>query len=695
MPHVSLPLFLNLGCGPIFSRAPEWLNMDVDPTAVERGHVCAYPPILGIPFADARFDGVYHARLLEKLARGQVLPFLRECFRVLRPGGILRVTTKNAESLLRTYLDTLAEVRTGEPGACERLRWMQAELCAPWDKAGPQDQIQAVWRGASDSTAAFIRSRVGTALDAVPREPAPRPNAMPEIPLGYPAAEGAPSADRIRWLYDACTLSALLEEAGFEDARSVPFAESALPDFTLDTAPDGSPRCPHSLYMEACKPFRTPRAAPRVTLFSTSDGGGAAIAALRLHQALREEDVPSLTYVQHKSGHAPLTYVLPPPADDRVLPDGKGGALLASALRDRRRQARVLRDFPQRPAGSEAFSDSEAALRLRNVPLLAENDIFHLHWVAGFIDVPGNTEFLAGKKIVWTLHDMNPFTGGCHYADGCDKYLTQCGACPQLGSHRERDLAWQTWKRREYAYRKLDITVVSPSRWLAEEARKSALLGRFPIHCIPNGLPLDVFRPYDRSAARNALGLDADARVLMFSAAGVLNRRKGFSFLLEALGLLREEPLTQNLVLLITGDGGDLLRGLPYSIKALGRVDRPEVMALAYSAADAVALPTLEDNLPNVLLETLACGTPAVSFAVGGVPEIIEHGETGWLAPPRDVRALAGCLRLALKDTVNFRRSRLCRAQALEKYSLKRCAEAYSALYAQLCPRTDISAQEE
>lgn len=695
MSHVSTPRFLNLGCAPICSPMAEWLHMDTALTAGERGHVCAYPPVLGIPFADARFDGVYHARLLEKLARGQVLPFLRECFRVLRPGGILRVTTNDLESLLKSYLDTLAEVRAGEPGAWERLRWMQAELCAPWDKTGPRDQLEAMWRGASDSTAAFIRSRVGTALDAIPREPAPRLNAMPEIPLGYPTAEGVPSTDRIRWLYDACTLSALLEEAGFEDTRSVAFAESALPDFTLDTAPDGSPRYPHSLHLEARKPFPTPMGTPRVTLFSTSDGGGAGIAALRLHQALRDEDVSSLTYVQHKSGNAPLAYVLPPPAGDRILPDGKGGALLASALRDRRRQARVLADFPQRPAGSEAFSDSEATLRLREVPLLAESDIFHLHWVAGFIDVPGNAEFLAGKKIVWTLHDMNPFTGGCHYADGCDKYLTQCGACPQLGSRRERDLAWQTWKRREYAYRKLDITVVSPSRWLAEEARKSALFGRFPVHCIPNGLPLDVFRPYDRSAARKVLGLDADARVLMFSAAGVLNRRKGFSSLLEALGLLREEPLTQNLVLLITGDGGDLLRGLPYSVKALGRVDRPEVMALAYSAADAVALPTQEDNLPNVLLEALACGTPAVSFAVGGVPEIIEHGETGWLAPPRDVRALAECLRQALEDTGNLRRSRLCRAKALEKYSLKRCAEAYSALYARLYPRTDISAQEK
>ena len=680
MPHNFIPRFLNLGCGPIFSHTPEWLNMDPDPAVGERDHVCAYPPVLGVPFADNRFDAVYHAHLLEKLARGQVLPFLRECFRVLRPGGILRIVTKDVESLLKSYIDALTEVRAGEPDAWERLRWMQAELCAPWSKTGRRDQMEAVWRGASDSAAAFIRSRVGTALDAVTRESAPRSSSMPEIPLGYAAEEAPPSADRIRWLYDVCTLSALLEEGGFENTHSVSFTESALPDFTLDTAPNGMPRHPHSLYLEARKPFGTPIAEPRVTLFSTSDAGGAAIAALRLHQALRGENVPSLTYVQHKSGNTPLVYVLPPPPDDRVLPDGKGGALLASAPRDRRRQARILGDYPQRPAGSESFSDSEAALRLHNAPLLAESDIFHLHWVAGFIDVPGNTEFLVGKKIVWTLHDMNPFTGGCHYADGCDKYLTQCGACPQLGSHRERDLAWQTWKRREYAYRKLDITVVSPSRWLAEEARKSSLLGRFPVHHIPNGLPLDVFRPYDRSAARNALGLAADARVLMFSAAGVFNRRKGFSSLLEALGLLREEALARNLVLLITGDGGDLLRGLPYSIKAMGRVDRPEIMALAYSAADAVALPTQEDNLPNVLLEALACGTPAVSFAVGGVPEIIEHGKTGWLAPPRDVRALADCLLQALADRTPSRRL-ACRTTALEHYSLSLQARRYQELY--------------
>lgn len=185
-----------------------------------------YPPRLGIPFADERFDGVYHAGLLKSFPRGQALPFLRECRRVLRPGGIVRVTTNDADSLLKAYLEVLAST--------------------------PQEY---------------------------------------------------------------------------------------------------------------------------------------------------------------------------------------------------RRQARALAAWPARPAGCEAFSDSKTTLRLGAVPLLAENDISHLHWVAGFIEVPGNTDFLARKKkIVWTLHDLNLFTGGCHYADGCDKYLTQCGACPQLGSNGERDLAWQTWK---------------------------------------------------------------------------------------------------------------------------------------------------------------------------------------------------------------------------------------------------------
>lgn len=682
MPDTLFPRFLNLGCGAAFSPSPEWLNLDIAPQPSARGHVHPYQLTMGIPFHDNSFEGVYHSHLLEHFPRTQALPFLRECLRVLRPNGILRVAVPDLEPILRRYLTALDQAREGIPEAEDHLLWMQIELLDQLVRRKSGGVMAAAWQTADEAVADFIRTRVGQELENIPRHPQPGPLALPEEALHLPTVDAAflEQGECHQWMYEEVSLSALLREAGFTDVHAVRHQESAISGFTLDSNPDGTARKPDSLYLEARKPDAPDCKAPSISLFSTSDMGGAAIAALRLHEGLRGEGLPSVTYVQHKSGAGSHVYVLPPPDGDKVLADGHGGALLASTGQERKRQAHALAAYPGRPAGCEAFSNSEAGLRLQGVPLLAESDVIHLHWVAGFIDVPGNVDFLSGKKIVWTLHDMNPFTGGCHYADGCDKYLTQCGACPQLGSSDEHDMARRTWKRKEYAYRKLNITVVAPSRWLAEEARKSSLMGRFPVCCIPYGLPLNVFKPYSRVAARDMLGIAHGARVLLFSADGVLNRRKGLNLLLEALGRLHGDPATEGLVLCIMGSGGEHLQGLPYTLKILGRINNPQVMAAVYSAADALALPTQEDNLPNVLLEALACGTPAVSFQVGGVPEIVEHGLTGWLAPPRDVDGLAQCLRQALTDNSSSRRT-LCRARALEQFPLSLQAQRYTELY--------------
>ncbi len=683
-----LPCFLNLGCGTAFSSSPEWLNVDIAPHSSVAKHVRRYHLAMGIPFADNRFDGVYHSHLLEHFPRAQALPFLKECLRVLRPGGILRVVVPDLESILRQYLDALEQARQNLPGADARLLWMQVELIDQMVRRKSGGMMATVWEEADEPTAAFIRSRIGQELENIPRHPQEVSLTLPEENLRLPTVNPAflEEGECHQWMYEEVSLTALLHEAGFTNIHTVRHHESSIPGFTLDSNLDGSARKPDSLYLEAHRPDTPTLQTPSVFMFSSSDTGGAAIAALRLHDGLRGEGKNSIAYVQRKSGSGSQIYVLPPSGDDRMVSDGQGGGLLASFGQERRRQAAALAAYPKRPVGCEAFSDSEAALRLHDVPLLAEGDIIHLHWIANFIDVPGNADFLKGKKIVWTLHDMNPFTGGCHYADSCDKYLTQCGACPQLGSDDERDMARRTWKRKDYAYRKLDITVVAPSRWLADEARKSSLMGRFPVHCIPYGLPTDVFKPYTRLSARELLGWGTDSRVLLFSADGVLNRRKGLSYLLEALGKLHAGTATEKTVLAVMGSGGDQLQGLPYPLKILGRVNTPHIMALVYSAADALVLPTLEDNLPNVLLESLACGTPAVSFRVGGVPEIVEHGRTGWLASPRNVEELAQCLHKALTDNAPNRRA-LCRAKALESYALPLQAQRYAELYRTLLNR--------
>lgn len=672
------PLYLNLGCGKIFYSSPEWVNIDIFPAEKKRIH--QYQLLLGIPFGDNVFDGVYHSHVLEHFPREQVPPFLRECLRVLRPGGTLRIAVPDLEAILHSYLAALEAARAGEIGARDRLLWMQTELIDQMTRRYSGGLMAPAWQKADDALATFIHSRVGGELDTIPRAPQPSPLSLPERPLSFslPDTEFLFNGECHQWMYDSFSLSLLLQEAGFINIRATSHRSDKMGGFQPDCNEQGKARKPDSFYMEAEKPAGSPTS-PVITLFATTDMGGAGIAALRLHDGLRQHNASSIVYLQYKAGTQAQAYVLPPAPDDRIVPDGHGGAFLASRSKDMRAQAHALAQWPDRPAGSEAFSASEAFPRLRDIPLLDQSDIFHFHWVAGFLDIPANTDFLKNKKIVWTLHDMNPFTGGCHYADGCDGYLYQCGSCPQLGSAKELDLSRRTWKRREYAYRNLDITVVAPSRWLAEEARKSSLMGRFPVHCIPNGLPTDIFKPYPKAAVRNTLGIPCEEKVLLFSADNILNRRKGFRYLLEALLLLHKENVSENITLLLLGNGGEQVRELPFTVKALGNLSSPQAMAAAYSAADAVVLPSLEDNLPNVLIEAQACGTPAVAFAVGGIPEIVEHEKNGWLAPARDVQALATCLRQALNNSSKYRP--YCRTHALEKFSLQLHVQSYKELY--------------
>lgn len=671
-------LYLNLGCGRYFSSSHEWINIDIAP--VDINHIYQYHLLLGIPFADNSFNGVYHSHILEHFPREQVLPFLRECLRVLRPGGILRIAVPDLENILRNYLAVLDAARREETGALDRLLWMQTELCDRMTRQHSGGLMISAWQRADENLTAFIRSRVGSELDCIPRNSQPSPLSLPEQPLALPILnrDFLLSGERHQWMYDNVSLTALLKDAGFVNIKTCSCNTTNFGGFQPDCSEQGTPRKPDSFYIEAQKnPGKIQY--PSVALFTTTDLGGAGIATLRLHNGLRQIEIPSVTYVQYKAGTHNYTYVLPPSQTDSILPDGHGGAFLASRTKDSRRLTQALAQWPNRPAGCEAFSISDASPRLRDVPLLDQMEIFHLHWIAGFLDIPANTDFLKNKKIVWTLHDMNPFTGGCHYAGNCSGYMKQCGSCPQLGSNKDYDLSRCTWKKRNYTYRNLDITIVTPSRWLADEVRKSTLMGKFPIHCIPNGIPMNVFKPYSKTSVRDTLGIPHEESVLLFSADNILNKRKGLQYLIEALLLLRKKVGQKNITLLLLGSGGEQIHKLPFTVRALGNLSSSLAMAAAYSAADAIVLPSLEDNLPNVLIEAQACGTPAVAFNIGGIPEIIEHGKTGWLAQAQNTEELSDGLLWAL--TPNPARSLLCRSHALEHYSLSTCAKAYESLY--------------
>ena len=415
----------------------------------------------------------------------------------------------------------------------------------------------------------------------------------------------------------------------------------------------------------------------RILQVSTSDeGGGAARAALRLQRGLRDAGHDSTMRVLSRLSR-----------DPHVVPLRRPGTPLAHArhlLRQASDPERRLKAAVRRHAIDGFSTDRSIWGTLLARQLDTDVDVVNLHWVSGFVDWETVLAPLAGRvPLVWTMHDQNPFTGGCHYAMGCDRFTDRCGRCPQLGSEREDDASRRTWLRKRRVLERMrpeDLHLVSPSRWLAGEARRSSLFGRFPTHVIPYGLDLSIFRPIDRGAARAALGLPPDAEVVLFVAASLRNPRKGFPLLVEALEALR---VRRPGVMLLSVGESEPMAGQRHL--CIGTVTNERMLPVVYAAADVFAIPSLRDNLPNTILESMACGVPVVGFDAGGQSDAITPGVTGELAPAGDIAALAAALERLLGD--DDRRRRMADAAADDartRFGSATQAAAYAALYRQL-----------
>ncbi len=401
--------------------------------------------------------------------------------------------------------------------------------------------------------------------------------------------------------------------------------------------------------------------------------GGAARAAYRLHSGLRTHGHDSTMLVERRASRDPAVMAFRRPMD------------LRSRLLRRLRRERIARDlarYASTPRRGEWFSDDRTEHGAALVAQLPPADVINLHWIAQFVDYRGFFGTVpAWTPVVWTLHDMSPFTGGCHYDWGCGKFSGQCSACPALSSDRPDDLARDIWQRKQDAFARVPegrLHIVAPSRWLAAEAGRSALLGRFPFAVIPNGIDTDDFAPRDRAAARDVLGIPPGVPAVLFVADQMDQARKGFGLLVEALRRLDDVP---GLHLLSIGSSSPAL-DLPFPHLHLGRIDNDRLLSLVYSAADVFALPSLQDNLPNTVIEAFACGTPVAAFDAGGTRDMVRPGETGALAPAGDVEGLRRALADLLRDP--DRRAALgenCRRVAVQEYSSELQARRYADLY--------------
>jgi glycosyltransferase involved in cell wall biosynthesis len=417
----------------------------------------------------------------------------------------------------------------------------------------------------------------------------------------------------------------------------------------------------------------------RITHLNTYDVlGGAARAAYRLHKGLIGAGRDSRMVVLSRGSVDPTVIQFDPPRDPLTR--------IRRGLR-RRLLERATTAISSRPSGLGFFTDDRSQHGADVLRQLPPTDILNLHWVDGFIDFKAFFRKLPrGLPIVWTLHGMNPVTGGCHHAADCVGYLAQCGACPQLKSASEWDISREIWDRKRQAYAFLserEIALVTPSRWLAGKVKESSLGRRFRLEVIPNGVDTGVFRPRSKEAARGALGLAADAKIVLFASHFSGDSYKGFPTLLDAFAKVR---MRSELVGLTAGLG-DSEQGQKstFPIKSLGFIKDEERMSLVYSAADLFVLPSFQDNFPNAALEALACGVPIVASNVGGIPEIVREGLTGVTVAPGDSDALACAMDELLAAPA--RRSAMsleCRRIAVEEYSLEIQAGRYAQLYEEL-----------
>jgi glycosyltransferase involved in cell wall biosynthesis len=319
--------------------------------------------------------------------------------------------------------------------------------------------------------------------------------------------------------------------------------------------------------------------------------------------------------------------------------------------------------------------------------VLENTDIIHLHWLyQGFLSLTGmNRLFSKGIPVVWTLHDMWPFTGGCHYPGNCTNYKDACGNCPFLKQPAASDLSNRIHLKKQELFNKYPgIVFVSCSEWLARIARTSSVLRNHRIEVIPNTLDINTFSPGDKQIAREKLHIDKNKFIILFGAANVTDKRKGFNFLLEALDKLKSEFPVQsaNIELMVFGKAGDILPN-GYKVHNQNLVGNENMLPDIYRAADVFVLPSLEDNLPNTIMESLACGTPVVAFNSGGIPEMIDHMHDGYLASNGDTDELTKGI-LWIKGQAAEGLAISCRNKVLDKFHPEKVSFAYKNLYQSL-----------
>lgn len=414
----------------------------------------------------------------------------------------------------------------------------------------------------------------------------------------------------------------------------------------------------------------------RVLIVNTSERtGGAAVAANRLKDALNSNGVKAKMLVRDKE-------------TDDVTVIGLGGGMFS---RWRFLWERWCIFFHLHFSRKRLFEIdiANAGHDITSCPEFREADIIHLHWInQGMLSLAGIRKIIqSGKPVIWTMHDLWPASSLCHYSRGCHKFHSGCNNCYLLpGRGTANDLSSRIWRKKKAIMDGHEISFVACSRWLATQAKQSGLLVGHNVVNIPNPIDTHVFHPEDKDKARESIGLPLGKKLILFVSQRVTDERKGMDFFVTAVEhLVNNHPeIKDNTgIAVLGGRSEEVADRLSLPVYALGYVSDTKKIVDVYNSVNLFVLPSLEDNLPNTIMEAMACGVPCAGFRVGGIPEMIDHTKNGYVAAYRDSEDLArGMYWLLYEADADVLRAEAV-SKVLKEYSRQSVAMRYIEVYNQ------------
>lgn len=414
----------------------------------------------------------------------------------------------------------------------------------------------------------------------------------------------------------------------------------------------------------------------KVVHLSTYDyRGGAAIVCRRLVKALRDQNIEATMLVMESKSGLPFVQ-----------------QTTSSRLKHAYNLARLAWEkfvflFHQKDGSVRfQFSAGNTGEALARHPLLKEADIIHLHWINhGFLSIKGIGEiFQTGKPVVWTLHDMWPFTGGCHHSGECEQYKNECGQCPFMKHPAPDDLSFAILQQKKEQWGKFPVALIACSKWLEEKIKKSALFKDRPVHTIANPIDTSLFSPKEKKELKRRKGFDPGKFHILFGAENIKNYHKGVSFFIEAMQHLKNREGKNIEIILFGKHAEDIVPSLPFVTYIQGTIKDEKQMADLYALSDVYVTSSIQENLPTTIMESFSCGTPVVAFHTGGIPEMITHLQDGYVASYRSSEDLARGIYTMLYEKDPVLAGTKARQKALSSYKESLIARQYIQVYRQL-----------